>query len=222
VVVVLTATSANAAGAGRYRVYESSGAFTPLTSYNWVPNESDNDDEVFYLATSASGPHRLPFALHLYNVTYRNLAISTNGNVQLGVGYDGGNDAYENDCLRSATITSAAVFPFWDDLLFHPSDTSKGYPQGVFTKTFGAAPHRTFVISWQGVLYDDENVPVEVQVAFREGSQNFTTSYGTTGGGTATIGVQSRPAQNRFTQYACDSGVDSVTSGDRLIWTHVN
>jgi hypothetical protein len=230
-IVVLTATSASASGPGHYEKFISNnGHFLTLSRNNFVLDETSNDDEVYYLSTSGTGINRLPFQLGLYNQWYRNIAISTNGNIQLGVTPDNGNTAYENECLRSTTITGPTVFPYWDDLLFHPEDTTSPYPQGVFVQTFGHAPNRAFVVSWQGVLYEDESVPVKVQAIFRERSQNVTVVYGSElsaspDASSPTIGVQSGPRINRKTQYVCDTDDTDppqvyVHNGTKLVFVH--
>jgi|tagenome__1003787_1003787.scaffolds.fasta_scaffold20107089_1 hypothetical protein len=227
-IVLLTATSASAAGPGRYGIVGSSnGHYVTLSQNNLVIDEEHNDDELFFLSTSGSGANRLPFALGLYNQWYRRIAISTNGHIQLGVTSRLTDDDFQNDCLYSTRLQVPAIFPFWDDLVFHPGDTSLGFPQGVFVKTLGRAPHRTFIVAWQGVQFVQPTDPpgevVKAQALFREGSQNVTFVYGTSGGGSATIGVQSTTTVHRWTQYACNTGdPETVTNGLQLGFVRVN
>jgi len=223
-VVVLTATNSSAAGPGNYRIVPSrDGHFLTLTQNN-LATTPDTDDEVFYLSTSGSGANRLPFALRLYNGVFRNVAVSSNGNIQLGVTEtDGGSDEWDSDCLYSATIIGPAVFPLWDDLRFDLTDTTRGYPEGIFVKTLGSAPHRTFIVSWQGFLFDAPTVDVKAQAVFREGSPNVTFVYGADGGNLETIGVQSSSPPTRFKQWSCDSGSNmAVRRGGQLTFVHVN
>src|SRR5690348_7097627 len=155
VVVVLTATQADAATTGHYNFAAQGGqSFTFLTSNNLVPPNTTADDVLYYLSTTGSGIHRLPFPLHLYNQVYQNIAVSTNGNVQPGQVSPGGTAAFSNTCLPSATFGKPAVLPFWDDLFFDSGDTSHGFMEGVFVRTSGSAPHRRFLISWQGHFFN--------------------------------------------------------------------
>jgi hypothetical protein len=230
-IVVLTATSAGAAGPGRYGIVGSpDGHYMTLSQRNLVTGVDDTDDSYFFLSTSGTGAHRLPFRIGLYNQWYRDIVISTNGNIVLGVtSADALNDRDPNPgCLYSVQKPFPAVFPFWDDLVFTPGDTSLGFPQGVFVRTTGRAPHRVFTVAWQGARFQQPDVttppvPVEAEAIFREGTQKVVFVYGTAGGDAATIGVQSPPQFNRWTQYACNSGdPETVTNGRQLAFVHVN
>jgi hypothetical protein len=230
-VVVLTATQASAVSPGHYTIGHSSGAsFQFLTSGNLVPPNTTADDDLYYLSTTGSGIHRLPFALHLYNQTYQNAAISTNGNVQPGVPSGGGTSAFSNNCLPTTTFGRPAVLPFWDDLFFDSGDTSHGFMEGVFVKTSGSAPHRKFVVSWQGHHFNDASGTVLAQAIFQEGSQTVNYVYlignasnAFSAGSSATIGIQSKQ-QLSSTQWSC--GTDSsphpnaISSGLKLTLTH--
>jgi hypothetical protein len=223
--VILTATQASAVTTGHYNFAASGGAsFAFLTSNNLVSGQAD--DALYYLTTTGSGVHRLPFALHLYNQTYKNIAISTNGNVQPGVISPGGTTAFTNTCLPSATFGKPAVLPFWDDLFFDSTDTSHGFMEGVFVRTSGSAPHRKFLISWQGHFFSASSALVEAQVVFNEGSQTVQYIYGLSGsstnpesgGSSATIGIQSKQ-QLSSTQWSCNTA-NAVFSGLKLTGVH--
>ena len=170
--MILTATQASAVSPGHYAINGTNGATFPfLTSGNLVSGAAD--DVLFYLSTTGTGIHKLPFALHLYNQSYTNVAISTNGNVQPGVTSPGGTAAYNNTCLPTTATGRPLVAPFWDDLAFDSNDTSHGFMEGVFVRTTGSAPHRKFTVSWQGHLFsiNNTNPLVAAQVTFAEGSQ---------------------------------------------------
>ena len=215
--LVFTAEPASAVSPGFYTIASTTGAtFSQLASGNLVSGTAD--DVIYHLSTTGTGVHRLPFALHLYNQTYVNLAVSTNGNVQPGTTV--GNAAFSNNCLPTATFGQPAVMPFWDDLFFDSNDTSHGFMEGVFLRTSGSAPHRKFTVSWQGHRFNDSGTLVEAQVIFSEGSQTVTYVYGLNGGGSATVGIQSKQ-QLSATQWTCNSNSSTaVTSGMRLTLLH--
>jgi hypothetical protein len=214
--MVFTAGPASAAGTGFYTIASTNGAtFSQLASGNLVSGIAD--DVVYHLSTTGTGLQRLPFALHLYNQTYVNMAVSTNGNVQPGT--TGGTTAFSNDCLPSATFGQPVVMPFWDDLYFDSNDTSHGFTEGVFVKTSGTAPHRKFLVSWQGHLFSNAGTLVMAQVTFQEGLQTVTFVYGRSGGDSATIGIQSKQRLSS-TQYTCNSGAPAVAAGQKLNLLH--
>jgi hypothetical protein len=227
-VVVLTATQASAATVGHYNFAASGGAsFSFLTSNNLVSGQ--DDDQLFYLSTTGSGIHRLPFPLHLYNQNYLNIAISSNGNIQPGVPNGGGVSGffdYTNSCLPDSHHGKPLVAVFWDDLFFDSNDTSHGFMEGVFVRTSGTAPHRKFLISWQGHFFSASSSLVLAQVLFTEGSQNVQFVYGLngsttnpqSGGSSATIGIQSKQ-QLSFTQWSCNQA-NAVFSGLKLTAVH--
>jgi hypothetical protein len=216
-VLVLTATQASAVTTGSYNIISSSGAsFQLLTTGNLANGVSD--DQLYYLSTTGSGLTRLPFPLHLYNQTYQNAAISSNGNVQPGVTPGGANSVYANSCLPTSSFSRPAVMPFWDDLYFNTADTTEGYMEGIFLKTSGAAPHRKFLVSWQGHRFNDAGARVLAQAIFTEGSQTVTFVYGLPGGASATVGIQSKQ-QLSYTQWSCNIST-AVSSGLKLTLNH--
>src|SRR5262249_43864057 len=136
---------------GHYSISATGGAVFPLqTSGNLVSGTVD--DHVYYLSTTGSGLERLPFTIKFYNHGYKKIGISSNGNVQFGVDPVNvpGSGAYSNDCLATASFSKTVAMPFWDALGFNTADSSLGYDQGIFVKTKGSPPHRTFAINWQG------------------------------------------------------------------------
>jgi hypothetical protein len=208
-----------AASLGNYTINAGSGApFSLLTAHNLVSGAAD--DVLYYLSTTGSGPQNLPFPIKAYNHTYHNIAVSTNGNVQLGVVSPKGTTAYNNDCLPTAAFPTATIMPFWDDLAFDSNDTAHGFTEGVFRQTQGKAPHRTFTISWQGHEFtiSNSNPLVFAEVIFTEGSQKITFVYGLNGGTGATVGVQSAQQQTSA-PWSCNSPT-GVTSGQTLTFVH--
>jgi hypothetical protein len=220
--VALTATPASAAGPGQYSVSATSGAtFSFFTANNLV--HGVRDEGLFYLSTTTPGALRLPFKIHFYAGVFSKLAISPNGTIQMNVGPGGGAPLdYFNDCLASVAFDTPTAAVFWDDLSFDSNDHSLGYVQGVFTKTKGTAPHRTYTVSWQGHQIGTNGAPVLAQVIFNEGSPTVTYIYGRSGGDFATVGVQAYLRQSA-TQWTCNSEIPTaVTSGLRLTWLHAN
>src|SRR5690349_8182769 len=115
-VVLLVATPALAAPGG-YGVAPGTGAFAVLTTNQLVPTGGGNN-QLFYLSTSGTtGRTRLPFPLRVYNTTFQNIAISSNGNIQLGVVSPGGDPGIwqsDADCIPTTRDFGAAViFPLW-------------------------------------------------------------------------------------------------------------
>jgi len=223
-VLVLAAATASASAAppppGHYSISATGGAtFQFFSANNLVSGTAD--DVIYYLSTTGSGLTRLPFPIRAYNHGYQKMGISTNGNVQLGASPTvPGSTAFTNDCLPTSSFSKTAIMPFWDDLFFDSNDTSHGFMEGVFLKTNGSAPHRTFIVSWQGHRFNDAGGLVLAQAIFREGSQTITFVYGLNGGASATVGVQFAN-QGSSTQWTCNSGSGtSVTSGMRLTFLH--
>jgi hypothetical protein len=231
--LVIAATPAEAAR-GHYSVSEQSGVgYALLTSKQLVP-PAGVDDALFYLSTTASGARHLPFPLKAYNSTFKNVAVSSNGNVQFGVVSPGGDTAFTNTTLAATLNTTKPVFfPFWDDLLMIPSDTSHFFTEGVFVSTRGTAPHRRFIIAWQGHHFNDENYFVLAEATFHEGSQTVQFRYGfrdnqsdtDPNGGfpSETIGGQGQGGVNPFRIFfGNDSNVPSrVTQGTQFTLVHV-
>jgi len=216
-IILGLATPASARSTGHYSISATGGAtFSLLNSGNLVNGTAD--DVLFHLSRSGTGLQHLPFPIKAWGASFKRIAISTNGNVQLGAGSAGGNATFSNDCLPTAQFANPVVAPFWDDLFFDSNDTSHGFTEGVFVKTKGNAPHRKFIVSWQGHLFNDSGALVQAQVIFKEGSQTFNMIYGLSGGGSATIGTQHG---NRFAQWSCNSGsATTVVSGQRLTFLH--
>jgi hypothetical protein len=220
--VVLIATPAVAAGPGGYGIAPGRGTFATLTTNQLVP-PGGGFDEMYYLSTSGTtGRTRLPFPVKVYNQTYRNLAISSNGNIQLGVVSPGGDPrrwADDNDCIPTVEDFGAAViFPLWSFGMRY--NTAGG--EGIYLRTQGTYPHRTFTISWQGQFQVSAVAPANFQVTFREGSQTMTFTYGELiQQHLITIGIQSR-TKAAYTQWICHDKGNNPAQGTRLTLGHVN
>jgi hypothetical protein len=216
---------AAAAGPGRYnaaQVARDSG-FTLLVSGNLLPADVqlDNSGTLVYLSTTGTGLHRLPFPLFLYNQKYSNIAISSNGNIQPGVqspnGFSSPNGPFS--CNFPVENGTPLVLAFWGPLYYDTSATGHGV-EGVFVRTSGTAPHRTFTVSWQGQDLDADGGPILVQAVFTEGVQTVVFRYGSTVASRdfLTIGLQSKQKLT-WTSYAACSDTNAAP-GTRLTFTH--
>jgi hypothetical protein len=221
--LAMAGTASAATPPGHYTISANGGAVFPLqTSGNLVSGASD--DHVYYLSTTGTGLQKLPFTINYYNHGYKKIGISTNGNIQFGVDPVNvpGTTEYANDCLASPAFAKTVAMPFWDDLYFDSTDTSSGFVEGVFVKTKGSPPHRTFAVNWQGHRYNESGVKVLARAVFTEGSQTLTYTYGVPGGGSATIGTQFAGGTTD-TQWSCNSGSGTtVTNGMKLTFLHAN
>jgi hypothetical protein len=177
-VFAITASPA-AAAQGSYSVTQQDGVGFPLLSTrNLVPTTGSTDDVLFRLGTTRTGAAHMPFSVRVYGTLYRQMTVSSNGNIQFGVCCTGGNAEYVNGALPTSTFSKPMLAVFWDDLYFTPSDTSHFFGEGIFTKVSGRSPNRKFIISWQGHAYSDESYFVLAQAVFTEGSQTIKFRYG--------------------------------------------
>jgi hypothetical protein len=141
----------------------------------------------------------LPFPVSFYGASYSAAYVSSNGNLQFGTSgtYP---PSYTNDCLPSGTqITSAAIFPHWDDLM-----TDAG---GVFTAVGGVSPHRVFNIEWRAGYYPNTTVTLNFEVRLYEDNSRIELVYGTVpqAGASATVGIQP-PVGGAALQFECNAG----------------
>jgi hypothetical protein len=144
----------------------------------------------------ASTSLALPFAYSHFGTRASTAFVSTNGVVNfLAAGAE-----YDNTTLPSAATPNAALYPLWDDLYMDASSS-------LLTGTFGAAPHRRFVIEWQNVaflsdtshrvsvqavLYEDPSEPVRFQ--YRDVDQASIES-----GTSATVGIENAAGDSAIT-----------------------
>jgi hypothetical protein len=193
-------TAAPAAALTTYTIQTGSGLY--ITGTTSVFNRyMSHDDEVADVT--------LPFPVSVYGVQYRTAHVSTNGNVQFG---SSRSTSYTNTCLPSSTFVGGPMIaPYWDDLIIRPYPA----PDGIFTKTTGTAPYRTFAISWRGVDYATSLTAVRAEVVFREGSKNFSMIFADGDGSSATIGAQ-QGSYGPATQFACSPGHPIVVPGQQL------
>jgi hypothetical protein len=217
--VLLTAANPAATAAsndpGTYGIVPGTGTFTPLSSNNLIPGGSTGR-QLVYLSTTATGIHKLPFQLHLFNQLYSNVAVSGNGNVQPGVVSPDGNPTDITACTPNNVFAGKpSVLVLWGELIY---PTSPGF--GVFVRTQGAAPHRTFTVSWQAVFAVSAPTTANAQATFREDSQDITYQYGTTSlQNNVTIGIQSKQTLSWAARYCGGLGI-YPSNGTKLTLRH--
>ena len=208
--VLLVATPAGAA-VGAYGIAPGTGTFAYLTTNNLASDTTN--DQMFYLSTSGTTARtRLPFPLRVYDATFRRIAISSNGNVQFGIASPGGNPTSFHECIPTTTdFEAATAFVLWGIGLRYG-----GPGEGIFLRTQGTAPNRTFTISWQGEFQVSAEAPANAQVTFRENSRTITYTYGELTTQTlVSIGIQSR-LQDSYTERYCNGHGRYPTNGTRL------
>src|SRR5260370_19876774 len=132
-----------------------------------VPGTTDignhGDDTVTTIA--------LPFSYTLYDQTFTNINLSSNGNAQ----FTTTDTTFTNVCLPWLTH-NYTIYPYWDDLYL----VNSGF--GIFTSVSGTAPNRIFNIEWRaqnlpangggGLWLELDLGPVHFLVDFRPMARN--------------------------------------------------
>src|SRR5204863_3637817 len=150
----------------------------------------------------------LPFSYTLYNTSFSNVAVGSNGHLTFGTV----NDGFSASCIPQTT-TTYAIFPFRTDLCTGACGSDTGTNLGIFTSTTGTAPNRIFNIEWRTAYYNSgqtTNIPLNFEVRLFEGQTAFDVIYGTvstlgvTNDGPLSVGVQRTNTAN-FTLVGCDT-----------------
>ena len=168
-----------------------------------VPGTTDignhGDDTVTTIA--------LPFPYALYDQTFTNINLSSNGNAQ----FTTTDTTFTNQCLPW-TAHNYSIYPYWDDLYL----VNSGF--GIFTSISGTAPNRIFNIEWRAQYFPGSG-SAGFELRLYEGQTRFDVIYGTiTGGNTsATAGVQKN--DTAFDQYFCNGAGMPATGGQSYILT---
>jgi hypothetical protein len=126
----------------------------------------------------------LPFDYTFYGVTYSQVVVSSNGNIQ----FTGNTNSYNSGALPMAGF-SDTIFAYQADL--DTTDSSNG--NGVFTSVSGSAPNRIFNIEWRtGFCCFAPGAPTEnFEIRLYEGFEKFDIIYGAvTLSNGMTVGVQ--------------------------------
>jgi hypothetical protein len=181
---------------------------TPVCSYTAsqgagviVPGTDDTGNHCDDCVTTIP----LPFPYQLYDSTFTQATVSSNGNLQLA----STTPRSANTCLPALDF-AYTIFPHWGDLVTDCFDC------GVFTSLSGIAPARIFNIEWRAAFF--EGVPVNFELRLYEGQTRFDVVYGSipSAGAGATVGVQKDGVS--FTQYECNT-VGTLTEGMQLTFT---
>jgi len=181
--------------ADHYTISQIGGAIVPGTTD--IGNHGD--DTVTTVA--------LPFSYTLYDQTFTNINLSSNGNAQ----FTTTDTAFTNQCLPW-TAHNYTIFPYWDDLYL----VNSGF--GIFTSITGTAPNRIFNIEWRAQYFPGSGT-ANHELRLYEGQTRFDVIYGTlTNGNTsATAGVQKN--DTAFDQYFCNGAGSPATGGQSYILT---
>lgn len=199
-----------AAPAGYYNIYDRFGQRFVAGATNIMP-AGITDDRVVTLKTTLAGNYKLPFPIYFYGYPFRQIGVSSNGNVQFGI--QPKSATYTPTCLPTSSFSAQTLMVMWEDLIM---DSSIG--EGVFVKTTGRAPNRKFYIVWKAREYSNP-IFTRAEVVFTEGSSGFLTTYADNGGGRATIGVQGD--RTHYTQRKCTNDGQSVVAGQQFAFQYV-
>ncbi|MFE7328085.1 S8 family serine peptidase [Streptomyces sp. NPDC057565] len=139
----------------------------------------------------------LPFAFPFYGRSYSTAWINTNGLISFG----GASTFFYNTAIPTAAAPNAALYPFWDDLAV---DAKAG---GVYTKAYGTAPHRKFVIEWRKIH------PFGI-------TQSFSFSAEISETGAVTYRYKDVPSDGRFQGNSATIGVENANGTDALQYSN--
>ena len=118
----------------------------------------------------------LPFSYQMYDTSFANVAVGSNGHLTFGTV----NNAFNPTCIPIVTATYA-IFPYETDQCTGPCTGVTGTTYGIFTSTSGVAPNRIFNIEWRTAYYNSggAGIPLNYEVRLYEGQTAFDVIYGT-------------------------------------------
>src|SRR5205823_10093553 len=166
----------------------------------------------------------LPFSYLLYDQTFTNVAVGSNGHLTFGTV----NNTPNASCIPQAT-TTYAILPYRTDLCTGACGGDSGTNLGIFTSVSGSAPNRIFNIEWRAAYFNSgqtTNIPLNFEVRLYEGLTEFDVIYGTVNtlgfanDGPLSVGLQKDT--NQYTLVGCDpSGGQAppVSSGQLYHYT---
>ena len=150
----------------------------------------------------------LPFPFFFYGAQYGRAFVSTNGHVN----FLAASTVLSNGALPAVGAPNAAIYPLWDDIDMRAAGR-------VYTRSWGVAPDRSFVIEWRGVpFYQSPALVVDFQVQLNEDG-SIVTRYRNLGpdprerGNSATVGIENATGTVAL-QYSLN---EAVLSDDRSI-----
>ena len=144
----------------------------------------------------------LPFAYQLYDQTFTQATVSSNGTLAFVTNVIDPN----NTCLPNGAL-NYAVFPYWDDL----RTDGAGGAAGIFTSVTGNAPNRIFNIEWRSCIFavgGCNSVDTNFEVRLYEGQQKLDLVYGPLlqAGNGASVGLQ-KGNGSLSRQYSCNTPI---------------
>ncbi len=157
-----------------------------LVSYHWLDATSTNATlalPIFGNDGYTTVP--LPFPFTFGGATYNQVTVSANGYVTF-TGYGG---EHENFFIPGIAEPNNFIAAFWDNL----TPSVKGL---IFTKTFGTAPNRQWVVEWQNVALEGNPLSgLTFEIVLSEADQSITLQYAKLKGpaalgSSATVGLE--------------------------------
>jgi hypothetical protein len=152
-------------------------------------------------------PLMLPFPFRFYGIQTDSAWLSSNG----VIGFEEPTVNFDNECAGGGM--RSAIMPFWDDLATRE--------RGVCVATFGSAPNRQFVVTWNDAFV--LGVPathLTFSVVLNEGSDVIDVLYGSVSGGPLSAGQGATIGLANAGEYAldcCDQPCVSTNTGRRYV-----
>ncbi len=130
-----------------------------------LTTDTDGDDEHYAFT--------IPFSFSYYGTTYTTGYLCTNGWVSFGS--DPGVDILSNTTLPNTSTPNAAIYVFWDDLVYEQDVWADAR---LLYQTTGTSPNRVFILEWYQVYrYAYSDHKASFQLRLYEGSNAFEVSY---------------------------------------------
>jgi hypothetical protein len=170
-------------------------------------------------------PVTLPFSFTLYDQTYTQVNVSSNGRLDFVVPNEPG--GYVSACLPAPPNIGPydfSIFGVWQDLMTLAGNSGcsvfPGGTCGIFTSVEGSAPNRIFHIEWRTTLFNDNSQAQNFEVRLFEGDPNLKFevvrgSINNGGFGASQMwvsGVQGNSGAGFFTQDYCNPSGQAPSS----------
>jgi len=115
----------------------------------------------------------LPFSFQVYNQTYNDVNVSSNGRLDFVTPNEPG--GFETYCLPPPFCNIGSydftIFGLWEDMRTDAQPGCASFPGGkcgIFTSVTGSAPNRIFNIEWRTVLFNDLKATQNFEVRLYE------------------------------------------------------